>query len=52
MKSLSPKSKGNLVFIRGILANFLIGNSMHWLSFVSFSLKYYNNEIQLTYDEY
>lgn len=51
MESLSLKSKGYLVFIGGILINFIIDNSMHWLSFVSFYLKYYNNEIQLVYND-
>ena len=51
MESLSPKSKGYLIFIGGILTNFIIGNSMHWLSCVSLYLKYYNNEIQLAYND-
>lgn len=51
MESISPKSKGYLVVIGGILTNIIIGNSMHWLSFVSFYLKYYNNEIQFTYED-
>ena len=51
MESLSPKSKGYLIFIGGILTNFIIGNSMHWLSCVSLYLKDYNNEIQLAYND-
>ena len=44
----SLKVKSSFVFIGSILTNIIIGNSLHWLSFITFYLHYYNNEHQIT----
>lgn len=44
----SLKVKSSFVFIGSVLTNIIIGNSLHWISFITFYLHYYNNEHQIT----
>ena len=43
MGSNSSKTKGYLTLLGSTITNLILGNSTHWLSFISYYLKYYYN---------
>lgn len=43
MGSNSSQTKGYLTLLGSIITNIILGNSTHWLSFISYYLKYYYN---------
>ena len=43
MGSNSSQTKGYLTLFGSIITNIILGNSTHWLSFISYYLKYYYN---------
>ena len=43
MGSNTSQTKGYLTLLGSIITNIIVGNSMHWLSFISYYIKYYFN---------